>query len=98
MAEDFIDLHSDVIGFNETPGYQSAHYEYVPQLYASGLADAEPAADLSASIHDFEIELLTTLGYWNKADTQSAQLDTHDFIENILERKLKSKKIFSKLQ
>jgi len=53
---------------------------------------------LSSAIQRFEIELLSVLGYWNRADVLSRNFDTHDFIETILERKLKSKKIFSKLQ
>lgn len=48
-------------------------------------------------IHDFEIELLTLLGFWHKRPQESTELDTHQFIENILERKLKSHRIFSKL-
>lgn len=48
-------------------------------------------------VHDFEIELLTLLGFWHKRPDESTELDTHQFIENILERKLKSHRIFSKL-
>ncbi len=49
-------------------------------------------------VHDFEIQLLTKLGFWHKRPDESTELDTHQFIENILERKLKSHRIFSKLQ
>jgi len=49
-------------------------------------------------MHGFEIELLTLLGFWHKRPQESTELDTHQFIENILERKLKSHRIFSKLQ
>lgn len=48
-------------------------------------------------IHDFEIELLTLLGFWPK-NRPTENLDTSLFIENILERKLKSKPLLSKLQ
>lgn len=48
-------------------------------------------------IHDFEVELLTLLGFWHKRAEVSMELDTHQFIEDILERKLKSYRIFSKL-
>lgn len=48
-------------------------------------------------VHDFEIQLLTLLGFWHKLPEASRELDTHQFIENILERKLKSHRIFSKL-
>ena len=45
-------------------------------------------------IHEFEVALLSNLGYWNK---DHANVDTQVFIENILERRLKSRNIFSKL-
>lgn len=47
-------------------------------------------------IHGFEVELLTLLGYWNNTQ-EIEQPSTHSFIENILERRLRSKKIFSKM-
>ncbi|MBI4096950.1 MAG: DNA repair protein RecO [Candidatus Levybacteria bacterium] len=53
--------------------------------------------DLAPIIHDFEIQLLTELGFWNKSSALSARLDTKNYIENILERRLKSKSIFSKI-
>jgi len=58
------------------------------------LTDGE---ELLFVVHDFEIELLTLLGFWHKRPESSRELDTHQFIENILERKLKSHRIFSKL-
>jgi DNA repair protein RecO (recombination protein O) len=54
--------------------------------------------DILSTLHEFEIELLTILGYWNKSDTYGYDFDTHNFIENIIERKLKSRKFFTKLQ
>jgi DNA repair protein RecO (recombination protein O) len=48
-------------------------------------------------IHGFEVELLTLLGFWNRQQTVE-NINTHIYIENILERKLKARKIFSKLQ
>ena len=59
------------------------------------LVDGE---ELLFTVHGFEIELLTLLGFWHKSQNESEELDTHQFIENILERKLKSHRIFSKLQ
>lgn len=53
--------------------------------------------DLVLLIHDFEIALLTELGFWNKSSALSARLDTKHYIENILERRLRSKSIFSKM-
>jgi|GEM_PF-368954 len=52
----------------------------------------------SQTVHDFEIALLSELGYWDKTDALSQNFDTHTMIENILERKLKSRSMFSKLQ
>ena len=50
-------------------------------------------------IHEFEVELLSLLGYWNSETQTSAELrDAPAYIETIIERKLKSKKIFSRLQ
>jgi recombinational DNA repair protein (RecF pathway) len=52
--------------------------------------------EASSLVTDFETQLLTILGYWNNANY--AQLtDTQDFIEQILERKLKSRHIFAKI-
>jgi len=48
-------------------------------------------------INEFEVQLLTILGYWNKANYLQ-EFDAEAFIENILERKLKSRNIFAKLQ
>lgn len=50
--------------------------------------------ELPETIHGFEVQLLTLLGYWNRT---SEEEDTHTFIENILERKLKSKNFFHKI-
>jgi DNA repair protein RecO (recombination protein O) len=78
--------------------------DYTLGTYGLGLMDAPPAPRLqketylSGTLHDFEIELLSELGYWDKTDALSKNFDTHDMIENILERRLKSKKIFLKLQ
>lgn len=49
-------------------------------------------------IHVFEIKLLVLLGFWHKSPEESQSLDTHHFIENILERRLKSHAIFAKLR
>jgi len=52
--------------------------------------------DIVTIIHEFEIQLLTTLGFWHP-QTPHSQMNTHAFIENILERKLKSRRIFGRL-
>lgn len=53
--------------------------------------------DAKSLINEFEMQLLTHLGYWNKTNFAQA-FDTQNFIENIIERKLKSRDIFAKLQ
>jgi DNA repair protein RecO (recombination protein O) len=61
------------------------------------LSLADNTEEFLLIIHGFEIELLTLLGFWHKRPEESTELDTHQFIENIMERKLKSHRIFSKL-
>ncbi len=53
--------------------------------------------DLVFIIHEFEVELLALLGYWRGSQEVAKTLDTQHMIENILERKLKSRNIFAKL-
>lgn len=48
-------------------------------------------------IQDFEMELLSLLGYWHQEQSVPLTLDTQEFIENIMERRLKSRNIFAKL-
>lgn len=54
--------------------------------------------DYPVSISEFEIELLSILGYLDKDEMFTERFDMQLFIENILERKLKSYPIFAKLQ
>lgn len=55
--------------------------------------------EIAIVVHEFEIELLSILGYWNQDSGQVAELhDAPAYIESIIERKLKSKNIFDKLQ
>jgi len=49
-------------------------------------------------LQNFEYTLLSELGYWDRQSAIAQQFDTHDMIEDILERKLKSRTIFAKLQ
>lgn len=53
--------------------------------------------DIVSIIHEFEIELLTMLGFWSVARL-GKNVDTQYIIENILERRLRSKRFLSKLQ
>jgi hypothetical protein len=99
LSQEFIFQTNDYSGL-----YSLNEYSDHISSYALGLHDEMQfnpllqSENFSLVMHEFEINLLTTLGYWNKSDRLSTGLDTHTFIENILERKLKSKKIFSKMQ
>src|SRR5205807_323612 len=75
--------------------------EYTVRNAGLSLSDAAQGVqsasnDMLSIIHDFEIELLSTLGYWDKANVLSQKFDTHSFIESLIERKLKSRNLFAK--
>lgn len=53
--------------------------------------------DIMSTVHEFEVELLTILGFWPKGRVVK-NLNTQYIIESILERRLKSKSILSRLQ
>ncbi|HLD01879.1 MAG TPA: DNA repair protein RecO [Patescibacteria group bacterium] len=65
-------------------------------LLQKTLLRLEKSEDTKTLVDEFEIELLTILGFWNRSFVHQ-QLDTHQFIENILERRLRSKRIFAKI-
>lgn len=52
--------------------------------------------DIVPIIHDFEINLLIKLGFYPPGRL-SQNFNTHSFIENILEKKLRSKQVLSRL-
>lgn len=84
------------------PNYLQAEIdEYTIGTFGIGVSDAPRVSytgdSLKDTLHHFEIELLSELGYWNKSDPLSKNFDTHTLIETILERKLKSSNIFSKI-
>ncbi len=64
-------------------------------LLRNTLSRLSTGFDVAVTIHEFEVELLTILGFWSKTQL-SVHMDTQSFIENILERKLKSKQILSR--
>lgn len=72
--------------------------EAVFYLFKKTLEQLVKEESVAVVIHAFEVELLSQLGYWQGQAELSASLDTNSFIENIIERKLKSKGIFAKLQ
>jgi DNA repair protein RecO (recombination protein O) len=53
--------------------------------------------DILATVHRFEVALLSTLGYWS-SQRQLTHEQTEYFIENILERKLKTLQILPQLR
>jgi hypothetical protein len=75
--------------------------DYTIGTFGLGVSDA-PKIVIKKSdkdiLQNFEISLLSELGYWDRQNVVTRQFDTHDMIEDILERKLKSRSIFSKLQ
>jgi|SRR5579885_1625696 len=63
-----------------------------PQREASG------RTRILSKLQLFEIDLLSLLGFWDKSNAFTQAFNTEDFIEHLMERKLKSKSIFAKLQ
>lgn len=57
----------------------------------------EKGKGLLLAIHSFEVQLLTLLGFWHRGSQSSLEFDTRQFIESILEHKLRSQYIFSKV-
>jgi hypothetical protein len=91
----------------QTPAKYFRHEDiddYTLGTYGISVSDATPkqteqrAMHSPHTVHEFEIAILSALGYWDKDDDLSKNFDTHTMIENILERKLKSRSMFSKLQ
>jgi hypothetical protein len=77
--------------------------DYTIGMFGVGVSDApqqvtQAVPSRSQLLQDFEIALLSELGYWNKNDALAKNFDTHAMIESIIERKLKSHAIFAKLQ
>lgn len=64
-------------------------------LLQNSLCSLAKTDSIAETIHEFEVELLTILGFWSKVYS-AKNLDTQYFIENILERRLKSKKLLAK--
>jgi len=54
--------------------------------------------EIAPVIHEFEIELLTLLGYYSSGTHDLRGAKASYFIESILERKLKSRQILAKFQ
>lgn len=76
------------------PENQENHSIFI--LLQSTLRDLSEKDDIVTIIHDFEITLLTNLGFYPQ-NRPSKNLDTISFIERILERKLKTKQFLPRL-
>lgn len=73
--------------------------EYMIGTFGLGLSDPrQVSTDENDVMQQFEVSLLSELGYWDRSNSISRNFDTHGMIEEILERKLKSRSIFAKLQ
>ena len=82
------------------PQYESSEIDdYTLGTYGIGVNDA-PRREIRQKdlLQDFEYTLLSELGYWDRQSAVAQQFDANDMIEDILERKLKSRSIFAKLQ
>lgn len=71
-------------------------YEEIFEIFKTALNNLSEKNDNLLTIRTFEIQLLTVLGYWHGNMADNLKLDTGSFIENIIERRLKSKEIFLK--
>ncbi len=82
------------------PGYMTAEIDdYTLGTFGLGVSDAPRVInDQNGMLRNFEVSLLSELGYWSRQDAVQKRFDTHEMIEDILERKLKSRSIFAKLQ
>ncbi len=80
--------------------------EYTLGTFGIGLRDepqrqyrqAETSLSSRDIVQQFEIKLLTALGYWDKSASVTSEIDTQSLIESIIERRLKARQVFSKLQ
>lgn len=99
--EDFSEIKSDLtkVGFayhicELADGLCAENQDSQPIFYLlqNTLKRLSEEEEIIFPVHDFEIELLTLLGFWPK-NRSTQNLNTALFIENILERKLKSKEL-----
>jgi DNA repair protein RecO (recombination protein O) len=73
--------------------------DYMLGTFGVDVSDApQVTRQQNGILEQFEVSLLSELGYWDRQDALTKHFDTHDMIEQILERKLKSRSIFAKLQ
>lgn len=60
-----------------------------------GKLSAAASENIAPLIHEFEVSLLTTLGYWRR--DHAYETNTEDYIEQLLERRLRSRSIFKSI-
>lgn len=65
-------------------------------LLLNTLGRLEKEEEIASIIHEFEVELLTLLGFWPQ-NRSFESVNTQNVIEHILERKLKTKSLLSRL-
>lgn len=75
---------------------ENQEHPLIFDLFKQSLERLNNEEDIPGIIHEFEIELLTKLGFYNRLEP-SVNFNSSTFIENLLERKLKSKNLFAKL-
>ncbi len=98
LQKTLADLSGEEVGY--MPQYATAEIDdYTLGTFGLGVSDAPRVSQNSDGLlQDFEVSLLSELGYWDRKDVLQRRFGTHEMIEDILERKLKSRSIFSKLQ
>jgi|SRR5581483_241313 len=72
---------------------ENQEHESVFHLFKKSLVELSSQNNLAEVVHNFEIELLTLLGFFPV--TQNQNIDTTSYIEDILERRLKTKSLLS---
>ena len=100
LQKTLLELSEQKENFLPQYGYAQAEIdEYTLGTFGIGVNDSPRAKTKQNDIlHEFEFSLLSELGYWNRENLLQENLDSNEMIEDILERKLKSRSIFAKLQ
>jgi DNA repair protein RecO (recombination protein O) len=75
--------------------------ESLPQVFGlleQTLEKLQYVDNYAQVVHQFEIDLLRILGFSHMTQDDAQRVDTEKLIEDILERRLKSRRVFEKLQ
>lgn len=76
---------------------ENADHPLIFDLFYETLHKLQLESDIAPIIHSFEVKLLTLLGFWSKSNYDK-NTDTTGFIEGILERRLRSRRLLFRLQ